>query len=118
VKFGNDFEMEKIMFRRLFFLLTVLLIPLGLASCAGEQPTAPADTAESSVAAPTVEPALPEPPRPSPTAITGPQMECTMVSDQPEASAELEAILGVKENDWVYGPETAAVTIVEYADFQ
>jgi hypothetical protein len=41
-----------------------------------------------------------------------------MVSDQPEASAELEAILGVKENDWVYGPETAAVTIVEYADFQ
>jgi hypothetical protein len=41
-----------------------------------------------------------------------------MVSDQPEASDELEAILGVKENDWVYGPETAAVTIVEYADFQ
>ena len=45
-------------------------------------------------------------------------MECTMVSDQPEVPAELEAIFGVTEDDWVVGPESAAVTFVEYSDFQ
>ena len=48
----------------------------------------------------------------------GPQMECTVVGDQQAAPAELASILSVKENDWVSGPETAAVTIVEYSDFQ
>ena len=45
-------------------------------------------------------------------------MECTLVGDQPAAPAELVAIFEVKEDDWVQGPETAAVTIVEYSDFQ
>ena len=49
---------------------------------------------------------------------TGIQMECSLVSDQPEAPAELVAIFGVTENDWVKGPDTAAVTFVEYSDFQ
>lgn len=48
----------------------------------------------------------------------GLQMECTLVSDQPEVPAELEAIFGVTEDDWVVGPESAAVTFVEYSDFQ
>lgn len=49
---------------------------------------------------------------------SGPQMECTLVGSQPAAPAELVEIFGVKENDWVYGPENAVVTIVEYSDFQ
>jgi hypothetical protein len=48
----------------------------------------------------------------------GTQMECTLVSDQPEVPAELEAIFGVTEDDWAVGPESAAVTFVEYSDFQ
>jgi hypothetical protein len=45
-------------------------------------------------------------------------MECTLVSNLPEAPAELVEIFGVKDNDWVQGSDTAAVTFVEYSDFQ
>jgi hypothetical protein len=48
----------------------------------------------------------------------GTQMECTLVSDQPDVPPELEAIFGVTEDDWVVGPDSAAVTFVEYSDFQ
>ena len=46
------------------------------------------------------------------------KMECTLVSSQPEAPSEYAAIFSVKENDWVKGPDSAALTIVEYGDFQ
>ena len=52
------------------------------------------------------------------SAPAGAQMECTLVSDQSDAPAELVAIFGITEEDWVKGPETAALTIVEYSDFQ
>jgi hypothetical protein len=48
----------------------------------------------------------------------GMQMECTLVSDQPDAPAEFVEIFGVNEKDWIKGPDTAAVTFVEYGDFQ
>jgi hypothetical protein len=48
----------------------------------------------------------------------GLKMECTLVSNQPDVPAEYAAIFGVTESDWVKGPETAALTIVEYGDFQ
>jgi hypothetical protein len=51
-------------------------------------------------------------------AAAGMQMECTLVSDQPDAPAELVAIFGVTEDDWVKGSDSAAVTFVEYSDFQ
>ena len=51
------------------------------------------------------------------SASTG-KMECTLVSDQPDTPAEFVEIFSVKEDDWVVGPETAAVTFVEYGDFQ
>ncbi len=102
------------MTKRLFFLSILLLIPLVLVACAPPQPATPT-AAEEAPAATEEEPAAQQP---APTVNTGPQMECTLVSNQQESTPELEAILGVKENDWVYGPETAAVTIVEYSDFQ
>jgi hypothetical protein len=115
------------MFKRLLILL--MLIPLLLVACSGvesnatitEAPATQSDSpqGETVQAAPTE--TAPAPATSTPTekiADDGPQMECTLVSSQQEAPAELEAILGVKETDWVQGPETAAVTIVEYSDFQ
>ncbi|MBE9524460.1 MAG: hypothetical protein IMY76_05140 [Chloroflexi bacterium] len=43
---------------------------------------------------------------------------CTLTSSVPEAPQEYVELFGVTENDWVKGPETAALTIVEYGDFQ
>ena len=90
-------------------LVALLLVPPLLAACSVAQP---AETVEEtpSVADPSV----------APTSVveTGPEMECTLVSNGSNAPAELVAIFGVTEDDWVHGPETAAVTIVEYSDFQ
>ncbi len=106
------------MFKRLLVML--LLIPLWLAACSGSPSEAGDQEAELAGGAP---PAA-EPTELQPTATTspqkaaGPEMECTLVSNLPEAPAELVEIFGVKENDWVQGLDTAAVTIVEYSDFQ
>jgi hypothetical protein len=109
-------------------LMVLLVFALLLVACSGVQPVsdsdAPAPEAQSKpteadpiavVSLPT-ETAGPEPG--DAVAPIGSQMECTLVSDQPDAPAELVAIFGVTKNDWVEGPETAAVTIVEYSDFQ
>ena len=120
--------------RLLVFLFLTLFL---LAACSGaeqaaisEAPAPEAQPQPTAVEPTEVEPTQPEPTQPEPTeeasvpksggdtAPIGSQMECTLVSDQPEAPAEFVAIFGVTENDWVKGPETAAVTIVEYSDFQ
>ncbi|MEN7974152.1 MAG: hypothetical protein ABFR47_10010, partial [Verrucomicrobiota bacterium] len=43
---------------------------------------------------------------------------CTLTSSESETPSEFVELFGVTENDWVKGPETAALTIVEYGDFQ
>jgi preprotein translocase subunit SecG len=111
----------------ILFLMTMLL--LAACSSAAQSPTAEA-TANQAAASETepqsTEAQLAEAePTQTETAksggqvsAVGTQMECTLVSDQPEVPAELEAIFGVTEEDWVVGPEGAAVTFVEYSDFQ
>jgi hypothetical protein len=101
-------------------LVPLILFPLLLAGCSGAQPAVVSEDAAPAIAAPPeAKPAQPDPTATSaPQTTTGPQMECTLVGDQPAAPAELVAIFEVKEDDWVQGPETAAVTIVEYSDFQ
>ena len=119
------------MIKRLLILL--LLLPLLLAACSGtesnaciaEPPESQAEMPEgsdtqedvSSSKEVTLDPTATSAPKEEFT-YDGPQMECTLVSSQPEATSELVALLSVKENDWVSGPETAAVTFVEYSDFQ
>ncbi len=108
-------------------LVLMILILFLLAACSGAEQTpvveAPAPEGESepievppTIAAPT-QTSAPEPTKEK-VIVTGPQMECTLVSDQPDAPAELVAIFGVTDDDWVKGPATAAVTFVEYSDFQ
>lgn len=118
------------------FLIPLILIPLLLAACTGGGTAATPDGAAAPEVATQPQPgeaATPEvaaqpeatatlKPQPTTSLIgpmpSGPQMECTLVGSQPAAPAELVEIFGVKENDWVYGPENAVVTIVEYSDFQ
>jgi hypothetical protein len=131
--------MEIIMNKRLLTKPLVLLLILSiflLASCSGaeqipvtEEPTAEAKSQPTEAAATEAEPTKVEPTEIVATEATssesgaGPsapdiQMECTLVSDQPDAPADYVAIFGVTEDDRVKGPDTAAVTIVEYSDFQ
>jgi len=44
--------------------------------------------------------------------------ECTMVSALPDPPAQFAEISVITEDDWVHGPDTAVLTIIEYADFQ
>lgn len=116
------------MFKRLLVIL--MLVPLLLAACSGDSSDVVEEGAALAVdAPPAVEPAQPELPEPEstklePTTTTASpkvadrEMECTLVSNLPEAPSELVEIFGVKDNDWVQGPDTAAVTFVEYSDFQ
>lgn len=49
---------------------------------------------------------------------TGLQSECTLVSSLPDPSQENADIFAVRQDDWVLGSEDAAITLVEYGDFQ
>ena len=116
----------------ILFLLTMLL----LTACSSQAQSTVAEAPETQAAAPETESqpteaqptkALPTEVEPTETAAAKPggevsaagsQMECTLVSDQPDVPPELEAIFGVTEDDWVIGSDSAAVTFVEYSDFQ
>ncbi len=106
------------MFKRTY----VLLLPLLIAACSGEaEPTSsavlPAPTETVAVAAlpspsPVVEPSS------TPESNVEFVSECTLVSSLPEAPSEFAELFGITGGDWVDGPDTAALTIVEYGDFQ
>jgi len=44
--------------------------------------------------------------------------ECTVVSSLPGPEDEIPEVFSIKEDDWVIGPEDAAITLIEYGDFQ
>ncbi len=104
------------MFKRTF----VLFLPLVIAACTGKAeptsaavlPTSTAGTTASPPPSPAVEPT------PASASGIGFVSECTLVSSLPEAPSEFAELFGVTAEDWVDGPDTAALTIVEYGDFQ
>lgn len=68
-------------------------------------PTAPTQTA--------VQPVTPEP------GLVAAEPGCTVVSPVPTPGATLQAMFpAATEADWIRGRLTAAVTIIEYSDFQ
>ena len=53
-----------------------------------------------------------------PTA-AGKSAGCTVVSPQPTPGPTEQSLFPpVSDQDWVQGPETASITIIEYGDFQ
>lgn len=44
--------------------------------------------------------------------------ECTLVSSIPDPPQEYAELFAVTEDDWVIGPADAAITLIEYGDFQ
>ncbi|MBL7164099.1 MAG: hypothetical protein ISS57_15995 [Anaerolineales bacterium] len=112
------------MFRRL--ILPLLVLTFILTACGGEaqtqveedsvQEAAPAPQATHTEAPPMETPVLVAEEEPVTVKLVS---ECTIVSSSPlEADSQYVDLFGVTEADWVSGPDTAALTIVEYGDYQ
>lgn len=125
-------------------VLLMILVLLTLAGCVGAEKVAPDSATETSVveslptdtvAAPTQEitpqdestPEIEEAPQDElddtggeATPISGMDTtsECTLVSSLPDAPEEYAELFSVQEDDWVVGSENAAITLIEYGDFQ
>jgi len=109
------------------FVLFVLIAFL-LAACTGAEPVSSEEGAAGGGAAtpPAEEVAaeapteIAEPPQKATAAYAADELvsECTLVSALPEPPQEYAELFAVAQNDWVVGPEDAAVTLIEYGDFQ
>jgi len=110
-------------------LIFALLLTFLLAACGGVEtsqgvtPTSPPPESTAETVDPGTDPiATNEPIKVGESTVPEPMTTlgngCTLTSSEPEASEEYALLFGVTENDWVKGPETAALTIVEYGDFQ
>jgi hypothetical protein len=119
-------------------MVMVLVASQALVACqSGGEPTA---TFEEVQAPPTVIEQPTQEEVPTPTSDQGPSAEesapqdslqlqmpslgepmpgCTVVSFNPTPEPTLQALFpSPGEEDWIKGPDTAAVTIIEYSDFQ
>lgn len=113
------------MFRRFLFPILILL-SISIAACGSETHTpmledTVTETATSLPATPTEvlsteTSQAPTPEKePTPTEFAS---ECTLVSSLPEAPTEYAELFSLTETEWALGSDTAAITLVEYADFQ
>ncbi len=112
------------------FLIPLLVLAFLLAACGGEAPTQAGETSAQE-APPTPEATHTQPPPTQPPPTETPALaaeeeptpakfvsECTMVSAPMDPETPYADIFAVTDDDWVLGPETAALTIVEYGDYQ
>jgi hypothetical protein len=103
------------MLKKIIVLMVILSVFLAACQSAASEPTA-----ESPVEPETTSTDLPPLPEVSPTpgseqATEQAEANCTVVSRQPPAGST-EPL--VTDNDWTQGPDDAAVTFIEYSDFQ
>jgi hypothetical protein len=110
------------------FLIPAILLALLLGACQGG---APAST-EAAPSPTVLAYAATQPPDDSFAAVTEPAAAgtqvsgssgsspgCTVVSPQPTPGPTEQSLFPpVTDQDWVQGPETASITIIEYGDFQ
>jgi hypothetical protein len=104
--------------------LSLILTALILAAC-GAPPTTPPQAAptDTAIAQPTATRAtLPTLAVTATRPLVNPgnmMPGCTVVSIKPSPVAPEDSIFGpISEQDWVIGPPTATVTLLEYSDFQ
>ena len=94
------------MSKRLFILITLLAFIL--AGCAQSEQIQPTVTPTQEIVAETMQP----------TATSRPA-RCIAESRDVTPDPTMEAILPpVSSDDWVQGPESAYITVIEYGDFQ
>lgn len=99
-----------VIFAVLILLLAACRAATGEATPPGSSPTPAATPAETGASAPSAH-ALP--------AMGLPMTGCTVATLLPQADPTVESLFPpVSEADWSAGPEEAAVTLVEYGDFQ
>ena len=94
------------MIKRLIWLVAIVVL-LAIA-CSPQSSSTPTTTAPDTLAAPTAT----SPPLPS--AEAGPTTPTVAPPEQPAR----EQVVQIQPGDWVRGPETAAVTFIEWGDFQ
>jgi len=105
------------------WLIGVLWVALLLAGCrSGNQPAATPASAETSTSAPaTLAPVTlaPATQASSAQAATSVPAGCTVISPRPTPGPTQDSLFPpVSDADWTVGPQTAAVTFIEYSDFQ
>lgn len=112
----GTFYFERYKRMRKVLPLILIVVALVLAACGGQSTAtkwAPTSTKASAPAAPTATLAQPTA-AVAPTATALPN-GCQTVSLLPEPDPAFPA---VAKSDWVKGPETAKITILEFSDFQ
>jgi protein-disulfide isomerase len=99
---------------RKLLLLVLLLTAVVLTGCLPQTQASPSSTSTSIA-------------RPAPTTVVKipaqvaqlPDSGCTVVTQKPTPGPTAESIYPpVTSTDWVKGPDSAKVTIIEYSDFQ
>ena len=111
------------MVKKIVVLMIVLSVFMVSCSSANtELPTDPTTGSPVETEAASTEPA--ELPEVSPTSESGQATEqaeanCTVVSRQPTPGpTEQSLVPAVSDEDWTHGSDDAAVTLIEYGDFQ
>jgi hypothetical protein len=99
---------------RKYILIILMLAAVGLAGCLPQVQATPTPTATNTARpAPTVVMTVP------PQAALLPDSGCTVVTQKPTPGPTAESIFPpVSNTDWVKGPASAKVAIIEYSDFQ
>jgi hypothetical protein len=99
---------------RKYILIFLMLTAVGLAGCLPQVQATPTSTATTAARpAPTVMLTVPT------QAALSPDSGCTVVTQKPTPGPTAESIFPpVSDTDWVKGPVSSKVTIIEYSDFQ
>ncbi|HSB65258.1 MAG TPA: hypothetical protein VLD65_01695 [Anaerolineales bacterium] len=98
--------------RKVYLILPILAI-LILAGCLPQVQATPTATPTRSRPAPTVVLTVPS------EASLSPDSGCTVITQKPTPGPTAESIFpSITAKDWVKGPASAKVTIIEYSDFQ
>jgi phosphohistidine phosphatase SixA len=110
------------------FSISMVILAIFLVACSSsstkvptETSAEPIETAENTGVEGTAKPTLPlaSPTSGTDQAVESSEANCTVVSHQPTPGpTEQSLVPPVGNGDWTYGPDDAAVTFIEYGDFQ